>query len=60
MAQSTQEIAKDIVVALLTGLEGLHISTIADQAESVGIGIAKIYEIVLNEVKKGKGVGKLT
>ncbi|MQB02033.1 MAG: hypothetical protein GEU78_17525 [Actinobacteria bacterium] len=53
MAQQTEETAKDIVVALLSQVEGFSISHLKQSSETAE-GVATIYTRVLKAVKEGE------
>ncbi|HMF52207.1 MAG TPA: hypothetical protein VK603_26345 [Candidatus Saccharimonadales bacterium] len=52
MAESHSEIAKDIVVALLSRIEALPHGNLTKDPEPLGKALATIYRIVLEEVNK--------
>lgn len=52
MAQSLPEIAKDMVVALLSKAENINYGSITTHSKELGEAIAQIYRRLLEEVKK--------
>jgi len=52
MAQSVDETAKDMVVALLGQIEGLSYGALKMNSKELGKAIAEVYREVFNEVKK--------